>query len=136
VTPRPWVRAALPLCETAGRLRRLATAGVAALLLASCTNMLAARQARLQQLVGRPLDVLIATEGVPDQSFQEDGVTYLGYVEQHIDLAPPLPIGGPPLIWGPYAALPRVAVIRACETIFAVKGGIVQGFTLRGNACG
>ena len=117
-------------------LRRAGAACAIVLLTAGCTDLLAARQERLQQLVGQKLDRLIAVEGVPDRSFQDNGVTYLGYVRQRIDLEPPLPLGGPPWIWGGYAAWPRTAVVRGCETIFAVKGGVVQSFTMRGNACG
>ena len=117
-------------------LRQAAAAGAVALLVAGCTDPLAARQAQLRQLVGQTLDTLIAVEGVPDRSFQDNGVTYLAYVRQRVDLAPPLPLGGPAWFRGSYAAPPPVAVIRRCETVFAVKAGVVQGFTLRGNACG
>ncbi|MBW4090337.1 MAG: hypothetical protein HIU82_04380 [Proteobacteria bacterium] len=76
------------------------------------------------------------TACVPDRSFQANDVTCLGYVRQRIDLAPPLPLGGPPWVWGSYAEPPPRAVLRGCETIFRVKDGVVQGFTWRGNTCG
>lgn len=108
-----------------------------ALLAAGCANLLAAREARLRQLVGQKLDVLIATEGVPDRSFDHGDVTYLAYVRQYVDLQPGMAFVGPP--WGPwgwYAPPPSVAVVRGCETVFAVKRGIVRGFTMNGNDCG
>jgi hypothetical protein len=121
-----------------GGWRRAApgVAVAAALLLAGCANPLAARRARLQHFVGQNVTALIAAEGVPNRSFQAAGITYLGYVTRYVDLEPPLPLGGPPWIWGWYAEPPPIAVERGCETVFAVKDDIVQGFTLHGNACG
>ncbi|MDE2005615.1 MAG: hypothetical protein KGI51_03530 [Rhodospirillales bacterium] len=111
------------------------------LLVAGCANLLAEREARLRKLVGQKLDVLIATEGVPDRSFVDRDITYLAYIHQHVDLIPGQPPFGP--AWGPwggplgwYAAPPPTAVMRGCETVFAVKAGVVTGFTLRGNDCG
>lgn len=113
------------------------------LLAAGCTDYVAARQARLRQLVGQKLTVLIATEGVPDRSFDHAGVTYLAYVRQRVELPPSMPYFGPP--WGPslggpslgwYNAPPAVAFVRGCETVFAVKADIVRGFTMHGNDCG
>lgn len=123
-------------CMTGRGAGRAAGLLAIALLATGCENGLTARRAQLQHLVGQSLNTLIATEGVPDRSFQANGVTYLSYVHQRIDLEPPLPLGGPPWIWGWYAEPPPVAVVRGCETIFMVKGGVVQGFTWRGNACG
>ncbi|MGC8475623.1 MAG: hypothetical protein ACP5NP_04650 [Acetobacteraceae bacterium] len=114
--------------------------GLAVLSLTACANLLAEREARLQRLVGQKLSVLIAVEGVPDRSFDHAGVTYLAYDRRQVEFVPPPPIFGPawgfpgPLGW--YNAPPPAAVLRECETVFAVKGGIVRGFTLRGNACG
>ena len=116
--------------------RRAALVGLAAALaLGGCADPLAARRARLHLLVGRTLDTLIATEGVPDRTYHHAGVTYLSYLRQLVALEPPLAMGGPAFVWGPYAAPPPVAVLRSCETIFAIEGGIVRGFSLRGNDC-
>ena len=121
-------------------LSRWLAVGLAVLSLTACANLLAAREARLQRLVGQPLATLIAVEGVPDRSFDHAGVTYLAYDRRQVDFVPAPPMFGPtwgfpgPLGW--YDAPPPAAVVRACETVFAVKGGIVRGFTLRGNDCG
>ena len=61
-----------------------------ALLATGCQNGLTARRTRLQPLVGQSLNTLIAIEGVPDRSFQANGVTYLSYVHQRIDLMAPV----------------------------------------------
>ena len=118
---------------------RPALLALAALLFATgCTDYVAAREARLRRLVGQKLAVLIAIEGVPNRSFDHDGVTYLAYVRQRVDLRPSMPYFGPP--WGPslgwYNAPPAVAFVRGCETVFAVKADIVSGFTMHGNDCG
>ncbi len=125
----PRRRAAGPILGRAGILLAIV------LLATSCANGLTARRARLQPLVGQSLNTLIAIEGVPTRSFQANGVTYLSYVHQRIDLMAPVAPYGTPWIWGWYPELPPVAVVRGCETIFMVKGGVVQGFTWRGNAC-
>ncbi|MDE2580088.1 MAG: hypothetical protein KGL52_00485 [Rhodospirillales bacterium] len=118
------------------RLARAAAVAAATVLLAGCADTLAARRAQLQRLVGQKLDVLIATEGVPDSSVQRDGVMYLSYAHQRVVLIPPLPTAGPPWTWGWYASPPPTAVLRGCETTFAVKDRVVVSFQMRGNDCG
>ncbi len=121
-------------------LSRLLATGLVLLSLSACANLLAAREARLRRLVGQKLSVLIAVEGVPDRNFEHAGVTYLAYDRRQVDFVPAPPIFGPP--WGfpgplgLYNAPPPSAVLRACETVFSVQGGIVRGFSMRGNDCG
>jgi hypothetical protein len=106
----------------------------ALILLAACTNQLAQRQARLAPLVGRPVADLIQQLGVPNRTFQASGVDYLAYDERRIEVLPGL-WGGP--FWlGGWNNLPPEVVQWQCETTFAVAGGVVRSFTLRGNACG
>jgi len=108
---------------------------LAALMLpVACTNQLAQRQARLAPLVGRPVADLIQQLGVPNRTFQAGGVEYLAYDERRIEVLPGL-WGGP--FWlGGWNSLPPEVVQWQCETTFAVAGGVVRSFTLRGNACG
>ena len=106
----------------------------ALILLAACTNQLAQRQARLAPLVGRSVADLIQQLGVPNRTFQASGVDYLAYDERRIEVLPGL-WGGP--FWlGGWNNLPPEVVQWQCETTFAVAGGVVRSFTLRGNACG
>jgi hypothetical protein len=112
------------------------------LLAAGCTNQLAVRQAQLQQLVGRPEMDLIQVMGVPTRTYETGGTKFLSYEERQTEFIPGSPYyyaPGPfPGFWGgPYGGgFPPQAVNLACDTTFAVAGGVVRSFTLRGNACG
>ncbi|HET8996221.1 MAG TPA: hypothetical protein VFN42_06095 [Acetobacteraceae bacterium] len=107
-------------------------------LLGGCANYLAQRQAFLSQFVGKPDTLLVQKLGVPTRSFTTDGVQYLAYTESRVDIIPGTPgFGWGSPFWGWYGGgFPPQAVTRACETTFAVTKGIVQSYTLRGNACG
>jgi len=120
----------------------------------SCTDLLAARQARLQQLVGRTETELVEAMGVPTQTYETGGIKFLAYEERQVEVVP-----GSPLYYGPVpfnggfspggfypggfypggfypGGFPPTAINLACSTTFAVAGGVVRSFTLRGNACG
>lgn len=60
-------------------------------LLAGCGNQLAARQAALSRLVGQPVTVLVQQYGVPDRTYETDGVKYLAYKEHRVDIVPGFP---------------------------------------------
>ncbi len=105
-------------------------------LLAGCTNQLAARQAYLNQFIGHNESDLVQGMGVPTRSFETGGVTYLAYNESRVDVIPGTAGWGPPF-WGWYGGgFPPQVVTLSCETTFAVSDGVVQSYTLRGNACG
>jgi hypothetical protein len=108
-----------------------------ALLLAACSDELAARQAYLNQFVGHPEPQLVQQMGVPDRSYETGGVKYLAYDERRLNIVPP----APPYNVGPWygyygGAFPAQVVELTCETTFAVTDGVVKSYTLRGNACG
>jgi hypothetical protein len=110
-----------------------------ALVLAGCVNQLAQRQAILNQLVGRPEPELVQQFGVPTRTYETDGVKYLAYNESRVDIVPSLPPYGIGPWWdyGAYGGgFPPQVVNLVCETTFAVAGGVVKSYTLRGNACG
>jgi len=104
--------------------------------LTGCAESLAQRQARLQQFVGQPVNDVISVMGVPNRSYSANGVNYIAYLEQHIEVVPPAPIVGPPWVFGWYNPFPAQVVNWQCETTFTVAGGIVRGVSLHGNACG
>ena len=59
--------------------------------LGACTNMLAARQAQLQPLVGQTeLDVVQAM-GVPTRTYETGGVKFLSYQQQQTQVIPASP---------------------------------------------
>lgn len=103
--------------------------------LAGCANQLAARQAYLNQLIGHSEADLVQQMGVPTRSIETGGVKYLAYTENRVDVMPGLPAYG--WGWGWYGGgIPPQVVTLTCETTFAVSKGVVQSYTLRGNACG
>jgi hypothetical protein len=114
-----------------------------AVLTTGCVNQLAARQAQLQPLVGRPETELIQVMGVPNRTYETGGVKFLAYEDRQVEVVP-----GSPFYYGPApfpgfygggfygGGFPPTAVNLICDTTFAVAGGLVQSFTLRGNACG
>jgi hypothetical protein len=108
-------------------------------LLAGCVNQLAQRQAFLNQLIGHPDSDLVQQLGVPTRTYETDGTKYLAYDESRVQLVPALPPYGPGPWWayGGYGGgFPPQVINLACETTFAVAGGVVKSYTLRGNACG
>ena len=111
---------------------------ILALLLAGCVNQLAQRQAFLNQFVGHPDSDLVKQLGVPTRTYETGGVKYLAYDESRVDLIPGLPPYGPGPWWayGGYGGFPPQLVNLECETTFAIAGGVVKSYTLRGNACG
>jgi hypothetical protein len=110
-----------------------------ALLLTGCVDELAKREAVLNQFVGHPEPELVQQLGVPTRTYETAGVKYLAYDESRVDLIPPLPPfgAGPWWVYGSYGGgFPPQVVTLTCETTFAVAGGVVKSYTLRGNACG
>ncbi len=105
-------------------------------MLAGCGTTLAERQAKLAPLIGRPVNDLIQQLGVPNRTYDAQGVRYLAYDERQVQILPGVP--GPGLWdggwWG--GGIPPEVVQWQCETTFAVAGGIVRSFSFHGNACG
>ncbi|MBS0562767.1 MAG: hypothetical protein JSR21_22175 [Proteobacteria bacterium] len=100
------------------------------------------RAQAMQTYIGQPVTVLIAGMGVPNRTFDANGVRFLAYDEQQIDVVPGsygAPIWGvgpgfPGWGWGP-PPMPPSIVTWSCQTTFQVQDDIVRAFTLRGNAC-
>jgi hypothetical protein len=105
-------------------------------LFAGCVNQLAARQAELGQLIGQPESVLIQRMGVPNRTYETDGVKYLAYDEQRVDIVPGYPTYNPFFTGWYGGGFPPEVVELRCETTFEIAAGTVKAFTLRGNACG
>lgn len=98
---------------------------------AGCTNTLQERQAWLTQMVGKPEIDVVTAMGVPSRSYETDGVKFLAYDQQRIDV-----LGGAPgWGWGWGGGFPAQVVVWTCETTLAVRGGVVVSYNLRGNAC-
>ncbi len=143
----PTVRVTRPV-DNLLMCRFLALALLTAILTPGCTDLLAARQAKLQQLVGRSETELVEAMGVPTRTIETGGTKFLAYEERQVEIVP-----GSPLYYGPGpfpgfynggfygggfygGGFPPTALNLGCDTTFAVAGGVVRSFTLRGNACG
>lgn len=109
------------------------------LALCGCVNTVARREAVLARWVGRPEIELVRMLGAPNRAYETNGTKVLTYEERRVDILPGVPFYdgfGP--YYGPFwgvGGLPPEAVNLVCFTNFTVSGGIVRGFTLRGNAC-
>ena len=123
-------------------MRKLALAApAAALVLAGCTFGPGLSE-RMSAYVGRPESALVQQMGVPDKTITVNGTTYLAYRQGR-----PVYYGGPyfapyPGWWGGYPFYPTLTpgyvptyVYQSCTITFAVKKGMVESFTLRGNDC-
>lgn len=118
-------------------MRRLIALSLLALALSgvsACTPPGQARQAFLTQFVGQPELNLINGLGVPDRSYETDGLKFLAFVENHLDMVPPMSFYGPPY-WGVNSGFPMQVVQWQCETTVVIRNGIVLNFSFRGNAC-
>ena len=95
-------------------------------LLAGCGNQLAARQAALSRLVGQPVTVLVQQYGVPDRTYETDGVKYLAYKEHRVDIVPGFPTYNPVFTGWYGGGFPPQVVDLRCETTFEVADGTVK----------
>jgi hypothetical protein len=118
------------------RLRGLAWL-MAVPLLAGCVNVLAQRQAELSQWIGKPETMLVGAMGAPTRTYDTDGMKFLTYEDQRVEYVPGAPgfYGAGPFWYGGGGFPPEV-VTSTCMTTFTIAKGIVQAFSLRGNACG
>ncbi len=117
-------------------MRRLAPVLLAGLL-AACANPLAARKARMSQLIGKSETDLVQAMGVPVRTYETGGTKFLAYEERRIEIVPgsPFAYGSGPYP-GFYGGMPTQVLNLVCDTTFTVVNGAVTGFSLRGNACG
>ena len=105
-------------------------------LLAGCTNGAAVRQSELSHWVGRPETELAAAMGAPNRSYDAGGMKFLTYEERRIEIVPGDGFE-PGFGWFGYGGgFPPAATTLVCDTTFTVAGGVVRGFSFRGNACG
>ena len=106
-------------------------------LASGCTDGLAQRQVQLAQWVGRPEIELVGMIGAPTRTYETDGMKFLTYQEQRVEIMPGSPYY---LDRGPFGygggGFPPTARTLVCDTTFTIAGGLVRAFSLRGNACG
>ena len=117
------------------RRKLVLAAPVVALVLAGCAVGPSLAE-RMSAYVGRPESALVAALGVPDRKITVDGKTYFAYVERSYSyqpgFVPPYPGFYVPY-YGPF--FQPDTYTRQCTVTFALEGGMVKSFTLRGNDC-
>jgi hypothetical protein len=117
-------------------MRRALLAMVALALLAACTPV-PTLQERLQVWIGRSEIDLVSAFGVPAGTYEVDGVKFLSFVQQRTQIVPgDYPFYRPYGRFGPLAgpAWPATVLI-SCQITFAIRRGLVESFSFRGEGC-
>ncbi len=118
----------------------LAAVTLAAAALAGCET-LPPLETRLQPWVGRSEADLVAAFGVPARTHEAGGLRFLQYEDRRTQIVASDPwfYGRP---WwpgygrfGPVLPPPPSYVVRACSVTFALREGVVEGFSFRGDGC-
>jgi hypothetical protein len=107
-----------------------------ALLALACTPV-PPLQERLQVWIGRSEVDLVSAFGVPAGTYEVDGVKFLSFVQQRTQIVPAdypfyRPYGRFGPIMGP--AWPAT-ILLACQVTFALRRGVVESFSFRGEGC-
>ena len=104
-------------------------------LLAGCTGGLAERQGELTHWIGQPEAQLVAAMGAPHRASESGATKFLTYEDLRIERQP-----SGDFYFGPGPAAPTGfwdgTTALVCDTTFALTGGVVKGFSVRGNGCG
>lgn len=94
---------------------------------------------RLATFVGRPEADVVAALGVPVRTYEAGGRKFLQFESRRsVAVAePPGYYGGP---WGwrrgyYWAPPPQTYAVVGCDVTFALRDGLVEGFTFRGDGC-
>ena len=118
-------------------MMRAALAGLAVLGAIACTPV-PPLSARLPPWIGKSELELVTTFGVPAGTYEVDGVKFIQFTSQRTILAPnPYPVVWAYGRWGPAwggAAYPSTIVVN-CEVTFALRRGVVDSFSFRGEGC-
>ena len=113
----------------------LALLGLAALA-GACTPV-PPLEARLQPWIGRTEFDLVSYFGVPAGTYEVAGTKFLSFVQQRTVFAPgEYPFYRPYGRYGPLGgpAWPATVVI-GCQVTFALRNGMVDSFSFRGDGC-
>jgi hypothetical protein len=94
---------------------------------------------RLAIFVGKSELELVSGLGVPARSYETGGLRFLQYERRRAVAYPGTPgFGGP---YGPYGrwggwggwGAPPMVVVSECDVTFALRAGVVESFTIRGE---
>ncbi|QWD62905.1 hypothetical protein [Polynucleobacter sp. MWH-UH25E] len=113
---------------------------VLGLLLAGCATT-ANYEKILQTTIGKPEKDLVAAWGIPQGSYENEGVRYLTYSRSESGVIPGQPArANTVMIAGkPYTNMvggsPSIGYTNACTTIFKIENKIVVSYEFKGNDC-
>lgn len=107
-----------------------------ALLAGACTPV-PPLEDRLRPWIGRSEFDLVSNFGVPAGTYEVDGTKFLSFVQQRTQFAPAeYPFYRPYGRYGPLTgpAWPATVLV-ACQVTFALRSGVVDSFSFRGEGC-
>jgi hypothetical protein len=95
----------------------------------------------LQTTIGKSEKDLVAAWGIPQGSYENEGVRYLTYSRSESGVIPGTParantvmIGGKPYT-NVVGGSPAIGYTNACTTIFRIEKKFVVSYEFKGNAC-
>jgi hypothetical protein len=118
-------------------MRRWILAALVAGLLPACTPV-PSLQERLQVWIGRSEVELVGSFGVPAGTYEVDGVKFLSFVQQRTRFVPgDYPFHRPFGRFGPITGPTwSSTILVSCQVTFALRRGVVESFSFRGDGCG
>ena len=121
-------------------MRRLLPLYIAILGISSCATT-ANYEKILQTTLGKSETALVATWGIPQGSYENEGVRYLTYSRSDSGVIPGQPARANTVMIGgkPYTNMvggsPAIGYTNACTTIFKIEKKIVISYEHKGNDC-
>jgi hypothetical protein len=95
----------------------------------------------LQTSIGKTETELVAALGIPQGSYENEGVRYLTYSRSESGVIPGTPARANTVMIGgkPYTNMvggsPAIGYTNSCTTIFRIEKKVVVGYEYKGNAC-
>jgi len=121
-------------------MRRLLPLYIAILGISSCATT-ANYEKILQATLGKSETALVAAWGIPQGSYENEGVRYLTYSRSDSGVIPGQPARANTVMIGgkPYTNMvggsPAIGYTNACTTIFKIEKKIVISYEHKGNDC-
>ena len=121
-------------------MRRLLPLYIAILGISSCATT-ANYEKILQTTLGKSETALVAAWGIPQGSYENEGVRYLTYSRSDSGVIPGQPARANTVMIGgkPYTNMvggsPAIGYTNACTTIFKIEKKIVISYEHKGNDC-
>jgi hypothetical protein len=95
----------------------------------------------MKTTIGKSEKDLVAALGIPQGSYESEGVRYLTYSRTESGVIPGTPARANTVVIGgvPYTNMvggtPAIGYTNACTTIFKIENKVVVSYEFKGNAC-